>query len=611
MAYPNTYPLVTPQTFGAVGNGIILDDGTRSGVNFSSATAVFSINDVGKVIGIVGAGVSGATLITTIATFTNTNNITLTNPISGTISGAHFVYGTDDAAALTEFFTIQKGKGGTFLQGFVYISTTKQTCQLKNLNANNSPIVFLIPNNTDNCFTALPPQPGAASQINSKFFHTQLYLDAMATGFCLLSCPDGSPDFLGLTLDNSFNSAFLLNPQVSLAQFIENLTGYDWCFRNVGFHGMEVHLQGPNTATSAAFMNETNIWAWEIRGLGLRFGSGTGATAANAIRLTFDNISNIGQSKISHFFIYGCNWDCAVAGSLGGAAIGDVIYMNSINGTTARRVENFQLEPGGIESTNGIVAGTPMMINGNVFNTGDWIESIINEGQVFGWATGVNANFLASIEDANTYFLNSPAPTRGQFYLSALPRGTVGVSSPIGLPSGTQSPTKNYIDPNFTNSPTVFIANAAMVASTNLTFSIPIFPVNPAGGNFNNAPWPIKVVLYHAPFFNSFTQTTYAEYTVLTSFNNSDTSAHVEGILGLNQISSLPASSFIPLNVSFTLSGPNQSILNVIIPAGANVGTGGADVIVQLAASRWGMVMGQQQMSGDSDNPSLQINMTL
>lgn len=84
--------------YGAKGDGIQLTDGAISSgdATFTSASATFTANDVGKVMHIEGAGASGGYLTTTIATFTSGTEVELTDNASTTVSGAVSLYGTDD-----------------------------------------------------------------------------------------------------------------------------------------------------------------------------------------------------------------------------------------------------------------------------------------------------------------------------------------------------------------------------------------------------------------------------------------------------------------------------------------------------------------------------------
>ena len=71
---------INVRDYGATGNAVTLGDGTvtASSCAFSSASAVFTAADVGKKIIVNGAGTSGGVLSTTIASFVDANDITLT-----------------------------------------------------------------------------------------------------------------------------------------------------------------------------------------------------------------------------------------------------------------------------------------------------------------------------------------------------------------------------------------------------------------------------------------------------------------------------------------------------------------------------------------------------
>lgn len=93
---------VSPEWFGAVGDGVHLRDGsmTASDATLTSASAAFTSSDVGKPILVSGVGASGNVLITTIASVTDANNAELTVAASTTASSQAIVYGTDNAAAI-------------------------------------------------------------------------------------------------------------------------------------------------------------------------------------------------------------------------------------------------------------------------------------------------------------------------------------------------------------------------------------------------------------------------------------------------------------------------------------------------------------------------------
>jgi hypothetical protein len=99
--------IVRPQWFGAAGDGIWKLDATMTAGSavLTSATGTFTPADVGKIIKVGLAGGSGNDLITTIASFTSAAQVTLADvavtSVAPTLTYTHFVYGTDDYAALT------------------------------------------------------------------------------------------------------------------------------------------------------------------------------------------------------------------------------------------------------------------------------------------------------------------------------------------------------------------------------------------------------------------------------------------------------------------------------------------------------------------------------
>ena len=87
-----------------------------SGTNiFTGSGVTFKVEDVGKLFYIAGAGAGGGLLSTTIAGFTSTTQVTLADNAQTTVSGAHFLYGTDDTAVWTAAYnSVQDGANCTF-----------------------------------------------------------------------------------------------------------------------------------------------------------------------------------------------------------------------------------------------------------------------------------------------------------------------------------------------------------------------------------------------------------------------------------------------------------------------------------------------------------------
>lgn len=91
------------RAYGAKGDGKVILDGamTSGSATLTSATASFTMNDVGKVIQVKGAAASGVTtLVTTIQAYTNATTVTLAASASTTVSSAQVMWGTDDTSAI-------------------------------------------------------------------------------------------------------------------------------------------------------------------------------------------------------------------------------------------------------------------------------------------------------------------------------------------------------------------------------------------------------------------------------------------------------------------------------------------------------------------------------
>lgn len=95
---------VTPEEHGALRDCVSLVDAAidESTTTLTSASASFSAGDVGKVIVVSGAGLTALknTLVSTIASVTNSTTVELADAASVTVSGARATYGTDDTAAI-------------------------------------------------------------------------------------------------------------------------------------------------------------------------------------------------------------------------------------------------------------------------------------------------------------------------------------------------------------------------------------------------------------------------------------------------------------------------------------------------------------------------------
>lgn len=140
MSYPSSVdsgPIAPYLTFtanvkdyGAQGNAVGHADGaiTNGAAILTSVTGTFTANDVGKTILVDGAGAAGGVLSTTIASYQSATQVTLTVNASTTVSGASYVYGTDDTTAIQNAIAAIPATGGeVFLPAGSYLITASLT----------------------------------------------------------------------------------------------------------------------------------------------------------------------------------------------------------------------------------------------------------------------------------------------------------------------------------------------------------------------------------------------------------------------------------------------------------------------------------------------------
>jgi hypothetical protein len=116
---------VNVQQFGARADAKTLSDGviTSGSAVFSSASSTFVTTDVGKIISVKGAGVSGGTLSTTILTYTSPTSVVLTVAAGTSVTGADAGYGTDDTIAVQSAINFR----GPSISNAVYFPSNRVT----------------------------------------------------------------------------------------------------------------------------------------------------------------------------------------------------------------------------------------------------------------------------------------------------------------------------------------------------------------------------------------------------------------------------------------------------------------------------------------------------
>lgn len=123
----NAGVLFNVKSYGAKGDGIHFFDGNISSGSsiFSSSSASFTSEDIGKVITILNAGGTKIDKTATISSVTDAHTVVLSSNASATVSNASFTYGTDDTAAIQSAIdatqTTTNNFGSVFFPAGIYI----------------------------------------------------------------------------------------------------------------------------------------------------------------------------------------------------------------------------------------------------------------------------------------------------------------------------------------------------------------------------------------------------------------------------------------------------------------------------------------------------------
>jgi hypothetical protein len=105
---------VNVKNYGAKGDTrVVTDANISSGLTtLTSATAAFTAADVGKTVGVKGAGASGKALATTISAYSNSTTVTVATAAGATVNGVEARIGTDDTLAVQRVQDIIQAAGG-------------------------------------------------------------------------------------------------------------------------------------------------------------------------------------------------------------------------------------------------------------------------------------------------------------------------------------------------------------------------------------------------------------------------------------------------------------------------------------------------------------------
>lgn len=210
---------ITASPFNAKGDYSIafgVTMGSGSAVALTS-TPQFTVGDVGKYIIVQGAASGGLNLVTTIQSFTNSQNITLAaaNASGGLVSGAQIEYGTDDASAINAAIQAAVTAGG----GVVLIPAGRSFL-ISQINLTGIGLGITIRGDSGVSSSKLMPMQTAASGTSNGHVidltgSSQLTLDNFQIGSFQTLAVAPSALFFGQTNSNAANRVRVRNLYVS------------------------------------------------------------------------------------------------------------------------------------------------------------------------------------------------------------------------------------------------------------------------------------------------------------------------------------------------------------------------------------------------------------
>jgi hypothetical protein len=102
------------RAFNIIGDGKVVNDGamTNGSPILTSATAAFTLDDVGKLVTVQGAGSGPGVLTTTILSYQSATQVTLNANALVTVTGKEIFWSTNDTTAIAALFDTLKAAGG-------------------------------------------------------------------------------------------------------------------------------------------------------------------------------------------------------------------------------------------------------------------------------------------------------------------------------------------------------------------------------------------------------------------------------------------------------------------------------------------------------------------
>lgn len=305
-----------PETYGAAGNGKIINDATVAGGALStltSASAVFTSADQGKTFMLNGGqGNNAQPLIGTITAVGGPTSVTMSVPATGAVTNGSCVYGNDDTAAfnsaMSAISTYAQAAGGNFHAQLILAN--KLYCL-----ATPPPITAGIVGSTT---SQIPIPFPAASGVTQK-----LLIDIIGVGAndACMYFNSTVPDVRGTALVSMVIPPFIAgtNPEPSVIGLQYANTGG----LTSGFANTEVYVDG--VSVIIPFLGPQG--AYDFRFLSAAGGGKFGAFAFGApISGAYNNLQSLPS----------------LAGQTGGNSFG--IYMPRIGNNAAATIQSFVSE---------------------------------------------------------------------------------------------------------------------------------------------------------------------------------------------------------------------------------------------------------------------------
>lgn len=375
--------------YGAAGNGAFKVDGaiTSGSHTLTSASSTFAVSDIGKVIRVVGAGSTSSLLETTISAYISPTSVTLTVAAGTSVTGATFIYGTDDTASIQA--AIIQGQN-TGLQVKIPTGLYLVTVQL-NITASVNII-------GEGAGSVIAPASGS----HGLFINTTLsvilekfqvfYISTAQAGFAgiVLTSPSGSGNidsvFRNLTIENAYYGILV----EAAAHFIfDGIKIY-----GMGFAGIVAQNTLVGDAGDSMIMNcFMEDGTYSHYGVFFQSGGGLHIINNNFLEMSYGVYALIAAGVNSSQLIISENAFDFSASGLGTAGIG--IQRTGSNAFFGRiNIEN------NLFATARIGVYIPLDANGPWLNQVNIIGNQYDDG-------GVANNVFASIASTNCFIINS------------------------------------------------------------------------------------------------------------------------------------------------------------------------------------------------------------